>query len=96
MQDQRSQRQIRNILYVVILLVTIPILLIVLWFIGIQIEAMGYVGYIQEAIDEQCPELSVVVDVEGFSGDPFPNWSSPQASCWLDSSEWNCGCSGIP
>jgi hypothetical protein len=86
-----------SVMYIVVFWIAIGSAVIVLWLVAMQLEAVGYVGYIQQAIDKQCPELTIVVDASGYSGDPSPNWSSLQASCYLmDNGEWDCGCEGVP
>ena len=97
MEGEQKEPLIVSAMYIVVFWVAIGIAVIVLWLIAMQLEPVGYIDEIRQALDEQCPELTIVVDSSGYSGDPSPNWSSPQASCYLKSNgEWDCGCTGVP
>lgn len=84
-----------RIVKLLVLCIAILILLLWSWFYALPwLEAKGYIPYIQEVVDEQCPELDIVVTVKGYSGDPFPAWSSSGVYCrrLTSGDDWECNC----
>lgn len=88
----------RTIMLILGIVLVIAVIGIALYFAALRLEAASYVPIIQQALDEQCGEGNLVVDIEGFSGDPLPSWGSSEATCNLDHStdEFICSCEGVP
>ncbi len=98
---KKSKNQLdlgKKILLVIVVLILSFFVLVLGYIAAWEIEAMGYVPYIQRAINEQCNRDDIIVSTEGYSGDPMPNWGSPEAFCYHDIStdEFLCSCYEVP
>lgn len=89
-----ASKIMRVLLVIVLVIVSLPFV----YLAALQLEAQGYVPYIQAAIDAQCEGQGIVVSAGGYSGDPIPSWGSPEASCSLDLStdSFVCSCEPVP
>ena len=59
-----------------------------------QVEALLARPAIQGAVDVQCGTGAVVVDIAGYSPEPYASWLGEEAGCqYIDfNREWECYC----
>ncbi len=83
----------KKFLFISIITFIIIIGLFGIWQIGLRLEALGYLFYVREALQRECPSTIVEVTIDGFSGDPFPSWMSPEVACMKEfNGVWTCYC----
>ncbi|MCB9460811.1 MAG: hypothetical protein H6670_14260 [Anaerolineaceae bacterium] len=94
--DKRIKQVLMGMLIGVVLFGSIPVACIGIWYASWALAIQHDVASVQEAINEQCPELDIKVERRHYDWDPFLSYSSPEIYCEQNPNErqssWQCSC----
>ncbi|MBC7811094.1 MAG: hypothetical protein H7175_08110 [Burkholderiales bacterium] len=76
-----------------VLQVSFVVILVAFYFLGYQLQVAVALPYIQQALDEQCGQQTLVANADGFKIDSGFWWSSGDTvDCHYNNVEWICTC----
>jgi hypothetical protein len=86
-QAQRSRVEValtKWIKHIFVAFVCVVVACYLLWRVVLWLDAVSYVSWFQQTLDEQCPNSGIVVSLDQYSNNPYHHWNDDKASCYLD------------